>query len=79
MGSGSSKCCQGLVFADDIVLLAGNTGDLQTLITSCAEAMAPLGLQFSTKKSAVVAFSGPEAPGSLTQPCGGLLALATEY
>ncbi|XP_072143556.1 uncharacterized protein [Dermacentor andersoni] len=69
----------GLVFADDVVLLAGNTGDLQTLITSCAEAMAPLGLQFNTKKSAVIAFSGPEALGSLTLPCGGLLPQATEY
>ncbi|XP_037505957.1 uncharacterized protein LOC119382330 [Rhipicephalus sanguineus] len=49
----------GLVFADDIVLLAGNSGDLQTLVTSCAEAMAPLGLQFNTKKSAAVNFSGP--------------------
>ncbi|KAH7970285.1 hypothetical protein HPB49_002260 [Dermacentor silvarum] len=69
----------GLVFADDIVLLSGSTGDLQTLITNCAEAMAPLGLQFNAKKSAVIAFSGPETPGSLTLPCGGLLPQAAEY
>ncbi|KAH7973503.1 hypothetical protein HPB49_001820 [Dermacentor silvarum] len=41
--------------------------------------MAPLALQFNTKKSAVIAFSGPEAPGLLTIPCGGLLPQATEY
>lgn len=69
----------GLVFADDIVLLAGNSGDLQTLVTSCAEAMAPLGLQFNTKKSAVVNFSGPGLPGLLTLPDGGLLPEAPEY
>lgn len=60
----------GLVFADDIVLLAGSTGDLQTLITNCVDAMAPLGLQFNTKKLAVIVFSGPETPSSLTLPCG---------
>ncbi|XP_070382508.1 uncharacterized protein [Dermacentor albipictus] len=82
-GLTEQQALPGLLFADDIVLMAGNSGDieqrhLQTLITSCAKALAPLGLHFNTKKSAVIASSGPEAPGSLTLPCGGLLPQATE-
>ncbi|XP_077503827.1 uncharacterized protein LOC144114149 [Amblyomma americanum] len=39
----------GLVFADDVVLMAETHAELQALINVCAEAMAPLGLNFNAK------------------------------
>ncbi|KAH7959554.1 hypothetical protein HPB49_011876 [Dermacentor silvarum] len=59
----SARTARGL--GGDIVLLAGSTGDLQTLITNCVNAMAPLGLQ-DTKLAD-------------TTMRGGLLPQAAEY
>ncbi|XP_037562749.1 uncharacterized protein LOC119442090 [Dermacentor silvarum] len=80
---GGMKGCwvlPGLVFADDIVLMAGSATDLQAQMNSCADKMAALGLSFNAKKSAVLHFSGPaEVDRSFTLPGGEAVEQATEY
>lgn len=50
----------GLVFADDLVLLAERSSDLQRLVTLAADHLKSLGLHFNAKKSAILQFSGVE-------------------
>lgn len=47
----------GLVFADDLVLLAESTEQLQRLVDISANHLASLKLTFDAKKSAVLRFS----------------------
>lgn len=44
----------GLVFVDDIVLVAQRHEDLQHLVTQAASHLSSLGLKFNAKKSAVL-------------------------
>lgn len=70
----------GLVFADDLVLLAENTCELQQLVSISAEHIDSLGLQFNPSKSAVVRFSGTsESVCPVTLPSGETIAQASEY
>ena len=47
----------GLMYADDIVLLADNAVDLQRLADICGEEATRLGLSFSTEKSGIMLFN----------------------
>ena len=47
----------GLMYADDIVLLADNKKDLQILANICGNAATNLGLKFSTEKSGIMIFN----------------------
>lgn len=47
----------GLIYADDIVLLADNEQGLQQLTDMCGEEATELGLEFSTEKSGVLVFN----------------------
>lgn len=70
----------GLVFADDVVLMAETNADLQALINICTDAMTPLGLNFNAKKSAVLCFSAPsDADRPVRIPNGEIIARDTEY
>lgn len=48
----------GLVFVDDIVLLAEHSSDLQNLVAEEADHLRRLGLHFNAQKSAIWQFSG---------------------
>ncbi|KAH7941175.1 hypothetical protein HPB49_010673 [Dermacentor silvarum] len=48
----------GLAFADDLVIMAENREDLQTLLDICQVEISRIGLCFSTRKSAVVCLAG---------------------
>lgn len=61
----------GLVFADDLVLLAGSVAELQGLVTASAEHLSTLGLAFNTRKSAVLCFSDPEDKARIVLLPGG--------
>ncbi|XP_049270212.1 uncharacterized protein LOC119386210 [Rhipicephalus sanguineus] len=70
----------GLVFADDIVLLAEDRHQLQQLVTISAHHLAGLGLRFNPQKSAVVQFAGEvDTNLPLELPNGDKLPFSTEY
>ncbi|KAL3183464.1 hypothetical protein MRX96_033577 [Rhipicephalus microplus] len=69
----------GLVFADDLVLLAENTDQLQNLKDISAHHLASLKLTFNAKKSAVLRFSGPADERELVLPNGQPIPRSTEY
>ncbi|XP_049267539.1 uncharacterized protein LOC125756680 [Rhipicephalus sanguineus] len=48
----------GLAFADDLVVMAESSQDLQSLLDICQTEVTSLGLRFNTKKSAVVCLAG---------------------
>lgn len=50
----------GLVFADDLVLLAERSSDLESLVNIAANHLERLGLHFNSKKAALLRFSGME-------------------
>lgn len=58
----------GLVFADDMVLLAEDVTSLQGLVTVPATQLGELGLCCNAKKSAVLRFSGPDDDARITLP-----------
>ncbi|KAH6944271.1 hypothetical protein HPB50_002530 [Hyalomma asiaticum] len=60
----------GLVFADDLVLLAEDKAQLQHLVEISANHLHTLGLAFSPKKSAVLQFSGDRTEAALVSPNG---------
>lgn len=69
----------GLAFADDLVIMAENREDLQTLLDICQVEISRIGLCFSTRKSAVVCLAG-----GLTDPVvltlgGKPVAICNEY
>ncbi|XP_037514724.1 uncharacterized protein LOC119391121 [Rhipicephalus sanguineus] len=70
----------GLVFADDIVLLAEDRHQLQQLVTISAHHLAGLGLRFNPQKSSVVQFAGEvDTNLPLELPNGDKLPFSTEY
>ena len=70
----------GLVFADDIVLLAEDRHQLEKLVTISAHHLEGLGLRFNPQKSAVVQFAGAlDTDSPLELPSGDQLPFATEY
>lgn len=76
-----SQCfLPGLVFADDIVLLASTSKELQRLAGICADTLARLGLCFNANKSAVLCFAGgKDADPSIRLPCGEPIVQNTKY
>lgn len=50
----------GVVFADDLVLMAEDTDSVQGLLDICTAGMRRLVLHFNPQESATVCFSGPE-------------------
>lgn len=69
----------GLVFADDLVLLADDAATLQGLVTVAAAQLGELGLCFNAKKSAVLRFSGPDGGVHVTLPSGDLVPQEESY
>lgn len=69
----------GLVFADDLVLLAENEAQLQQLVETSAKHLGTLGLAFNSRKSAVVQFSGDRENPTMVLPDGERLPAAEEY
>ncbi|KAH7941361.1 hypothetical protein HPB49_012701 [Dermacentor silvarum] len=69
----------GLVFADDLVLLAENEAQLQQLVETSAKHLGTLGLAFNSRKSAVVQFSGDRENPTMVLPDGERLPTAEEY
>lgn len=76
-----SQCfLPGLVFADDIVLLASTSEELQRLVDICADTLARLGLCFNANKSAVLCFAGDkDAEPAIRLPCGDPIVQHTKY
>lgn len=68
----------GLVFADDLVLLAERSSDLQRLVTLAADHLKSLGLHFNAKKSAILQFSGVETI-DVQLPDGGSIPVSNQY
>lgn len=68
----------GLVFADDLVLLAERSSDLQRLVTLAADHLKSLGLHFNAKKSAILQFSGVETI-DVQLPDGGSIPVSDKY
>ncbi|KAH7966326.1 hypothetical protein HPB49_015292 [Dermacentor silvarum] len=69
----------GLVFADDLVLLAENETQLQQLVETSAKHLGTLGLAFNSRKSAVVQFSGDRENPTMVLPDGERLPAAEGY
>ncbi|XP_077555701.1 uncharacterized protein LOC144170053 [Haemaphysalis longicornis] len=68
-----------LAFADDLVVMAENSQDLQTLLDICQVEISCLGLRFNTRKSAVVRLAGDEADSTVLTLGGEPLASYDEY
>ncbi|KAH6927852.1 hypothetical protein HPB50_009332 [Hyalomma asiaticum] len=80
--SGGEACTwtlPGLVFADDLVLLAEQSSDLQSLVNIAANHLERLGLHFNDKKSAILRFSGTEVDIDVQLPGGGNIPVLSEY
>ncbi|MDJ1305866.1 MAG: reverse transcriptase domain-containing protein, partial [Candidatus Midichloria sp.] len=62
-GQNIQQSLPGMMYADDIVLMASNRIDLQELMNICGREGEELGLEFSSEKSAVMTFNNSEAEG----------------
>lgn len=78
-GTPTTWTLPGLVFADDLVLLAENKAQLQHLVETSANHLDTLGLAFNPKKSAVLRFSGDCGEAALVLPNGEELPRLEEY
>ncbi|XP_049272057.1 uncharacterized protein LOC125758663 [Rhipicephalus sanguineus] len=78
-GTPTTWTLPGLVFADDLVLLAENKAQLQHLVETSANHLNTLGLAFNPKKSAVLRFSGDCGEAAVVLPNGEELPRLEEY
>ncbi|XP_075740903.1 uncharacterized protein LOC142788212 [Rhipicephalus microplus] len=78
-GTPTTWTLPGLVFVDDLVLLAEDTAQLQNLVETPANHLDTLDLAFNPKKSAVLQFSGDYAEAALVLPNGEELPRLEEY
>ncbi|KAH6935574.1 hypothetical protein HPB50_006826 [Hyalomma asiaticum] len=69
----------GLVYADDLVLLAESPTDLQQLVTLAATHLYHLDLTFNAKKSAALQLSGSPPGADIYLPGGDQIQWDTEY
>ncbi|XP_037502671.1 uncharacterized protein LOC119377157 [Rhipicephalus sanguineus] len=69
----------GLVYADDVVLMADNVGDLQHFVSLSANHLSKLGLRFNAKESAVLVFAGTDTSAVVSLPEGGQIPWRDEY
>ncbi|KAH6926037.1 hypothetical protein HPB50_013032 [Hyalomma asiaticum] len=69
----------GLVYADDLVLLAESPTDLQQLVTLAATHLYHLDLTFNAKKSAALQLSGSRPGADIYLPRGDQIQWDTEY
>ncbi|KAH7954694.1 hypothetical protein HPB49_020982 [Dermacentor silvarum] len=69
----------GLAFADDLVIMAENREDLQTLLDICQVEISRIGLCFSTRKSAVVCLAGGLTDPAVLTLGGKPVAICNEY
>lgn len=79
--SGGEACTwtlPGLVFADDLVLLAEQSSDLQSLVNIAANHIERLELHFNAKKSAILRFSSTEVDSDVQLPGGGNIPVLNE-
>lgn len=79
--SGIDEGCRlpGLAFADDLVVMAESTRDLQSLVDICHTELSLLGLRFSAKKTAIVRLAGVGADEAEVTLGGDKLAIRTSY
>ncbi|XP_077563663.1 uncharacterized protein LOC144179249 [Haemaphysalis longicornis] len=68
----------GLAFADDLVLMAECSQELQTLLDICFAEVTQLGLRFSAKKSAVLTFAGTSGDAAVTLG-GEVISMCSSY
>ncbi|KAH7985324.1 hypothetical protein HPB51_026842 [Rhipicephalus microplus] len=61
----------GLVYVDDIVLMADSLGDLQHLVSLSTNHLSTLGLCFNAKKSAMLVFAGTDITAAVLLSEGG--------
>lgn len=69
----------GLAFADDLVIMAENQEDLQTLLDICQVEILRIGLCFSARKSAVVCLAGGLTDPAVLTLGGEPVAICNEY
>lgn len=69
----------GLAFADDLVVMAESSSELQVLLDICHAEVTKLGLRFNTKKTAVVRLAGGQNANSTLSLAGKPLATQASY